>query len=58
MGDLHDFQNSLAHLRPASVACKLAAIKSLFSFAQGLGYLPINTARVLKLPAVRDNRAE
>ena len=58
LADLHDFQDSLAHLRPASVACKLAAIKSLFSFAHDLGYLPINTARVVKLPPVRDCRAE
>ena len=33
MGDLQDYADSLGHLAPASQARKLAALKSLFSFA-------------------------
>ena len=58
LGDLHAFEDSLAHLRPASVAAKLACLKSLLSFAAQLGYLPVNVGTALRLPPVRDARAE
>lgn len=57
LGDLHGFVDTLAHLAPASQACKLAAIKSLLSFAHRIGYLVFNSGSTLRLPAVRSARA-
>lgn len=47
-----------AGLQPATRRRMLAAVKSLFSFGQRLGYLPFNTAQPLRLPALRDTLAE
>ncbi len=58
IGDVQDWATSLAELRPASQARKLAAIKSLFSFAHRVGYLPFDVARPLRLPRVKDDLAE
>jgi integrase/recombinase XerD len=58
VGDLQAWAGSLSGLAPASRANRLAAIKSLFSNAQRLGYLPFNPGRVIKLPAVKRTLAE
>ncbi len=58
LGDLHGYVGSLAHLAPVSRACKLAAVKSLFSFAHRLGYVAFNPGAALRLPAVKNARAE
>ncbi|MGC4033108.1 MAG: tyrosine-type recombinase/integrase [Tepidisphaeraceae bacterium] len=60
LGDLQGFADSLdaAALRPATRRRLLAATKSLFSFGHGLGYLPFDTAKPLRLPPLRDTLAE
>jgi len=60
---LHDLQRfadelETADLRPASRHRMLSAVKSLFSFGRQLGYLPFDVARPLRLPPLRDDRAE
>lgn len=52
--DLQDFAGSLVALAPATQGRILASTKSLFAFAHRLGYLPFDTARVLRLPKVRN----
>lgn len=47
-----------AGLQPATRRRMLAAVKSLFSFGHGLGYLPYDTAKPLRLPPLRDTLAE
>lgn len=56
LGDIQSFadQQEQAGLAPATRHRKLAVVKSLFSFAHRLGYLPFDAARPLRLPAVRD----
>jgi integrase/recombinase XerD len=56
--DLQDFAGSLQSLSPATQARVLASIKSLFAFAYRLGYLPFDTARVLRLPKLRNNLSQ
>jgi len=55
--DLHSYADTLSALAPASQAVKLAAIKSLLSFAHRIGYLPVNVGAALRVPTVRDTRA-
>ena len=57
IGDVQGFADGLTHLKPASQARKLAAIKSLFAFAHRLGYLQFDVARPLRLPRVKDDLA-
>lgn len=57
LADLQDFADSLVGA-PASRARTLAAVKSLFTFAHELGYLPFDTAKVLKLPKIKNTLAE
>jgi len=45
-------------LSPATVARKLAAVKSLFSFGHRTGYLPFNVGAAVRLPHVPDLLAE
>jgi integrase/recombinase XerD len=45
-------------LQPPTRRRMLAAVKSLFAFGHRLGYLPFDTARVLRPPSVRDTLAE
>lgn len=53
--ELQSFADALeAAMTPASRNRTLSAVKSLFSFGHGLGYLPFDTARPLKLPILRD----
>ena len=58
LANLQAFADGLAHIAPANWACKLGAIKSLFTFAHRLGYVPFNVAAAVQLPAVRSVRAE
>ena len=60
LGDLQAYADQLdaAELRPATRRRLLAAIKSLYSFGHGLGYLPFDTAKPLRLPPLRDTLAE
>lgn len=58
--DLQGYADSLdaAGLQPATRRRMLAAVKSLFSFGHRLGYLTFDTAKPLRLPALRDTLAE
>ena len=60
LGELQGFADSLdaAALQPATRRRLLAATKSLFSFGHGLGYLPFDTAKPLRLPPLRDTLTE
>lgn len=56
--DLQEFAASLGGLSPASAARRLSAVKSLFSLACRLGYLPFDVGIPIRLPIVRDTLAE
>jgi integrase/recombinase XerD len=58
LSDLQNYADSLADLAPSTRARRLAGIKSLFAFAHGIGYLPFDVARPLRLPAVANRVAE
>ena len=58
VGCLQGYSDSLAGLTPASRARKLAAVKSLLSFAHRLGYTTFDVGRPVRLPAVRNRLAE
>jgi len=57
LGDLQDFSDNLAGLKPASRVRTLAAVKSLLAFGHRLGYLPFDVGRALKLPGRREGLA-
>jgi len=52
--DLQAFEESLSNLSPASRYRKLAAIKSLLSFGQKIGYLPVNVGAAMRLRKPKD----
>jgi integrase/recombinase XerD len=56
--DLQDFADSLVGLADGSRARCLAAVKSLLTFAQKIGYIPFNVGAALELPASKDTLAE
>ena len=56
---IKDVQAYLATLKPpATRANATAALKSLFSFAQETGYLPLNVGAAVKAPSVKNTLAE
>jgi integrase/recombinase XerD len=56
--DIQAFAATLGHLAPASQARRLSAVKSLFTMAHELGYVPFDVGRPVPLPAVKDRLAE
>jgi integrase/recombinase XerD len=56
--DVQAFADSLQGLAPSSRARTLAAVKSLLSFGQRIGYLPLNVGAAVKLPPRKDTLAE
>jgi integrase/recombinase XerD len=58
LSDVQGFSDSIVDLRPSSVARALASIKSLMSFAHEIGYLQYNVGLPVRLPTVRNRRAE
>ncbi len=60
VGELQDYQGFLERMNysASSQARMTAVVKSLFTFAQKIGYLQFNAAAVLKLPAKPDRRGE
>lgn len=58
LGNLQDYFSSLVYLAPASQARAVNAIKSLFSFAQKIGYLKFNPAAAILSPKVKNTLAE
>ena len=58
LGDVQGYAASLDGLASASRANALAAVKSLLSFAQEIGYLRFNVGKAVKLPSVKETLAE
>ncbi len=56
--DLQGFSDSLVGLADGSRARALAAVKSLLTFAQKIGYIPFNVGAALELPKSKDTLAE
>lgn len=58
LGDVQDFADSISDIEHSSMARALAAIKSLMSFAHEIGYVQFNVGTAVRLPTVRNRRAE
>lgn len=58
VGDLQHFVSSLAQLAPASQCRKIAATKSLFSYALRIGYVQFDAASALTVPKLKDRLSE
>lgn len=59
LGDLQDYADSLAEtFAVGSRQRMLASVKSLFTFAHKLGYLPFDPGKAIKLPAAKNTLAE
>lgn len=58
LGDLQRYSDSLGHLAPRTQCRTLAAIKSLLSFAQKIGYVRFNAGAPLSLPKPKNDLAE
>lgn len=58
LGDLQGYFSTLESLAPASRARAINAVKSLFSFAQRIGYLHFNPAAAVQGPKVKNTLAE
>ena len=60
LADIQNFAIRLGHttLSEGSRHRKLSTVKSLFGFAHRIGYLSYDTARPLRLPAVRETLSE
>jgi integrase/recombinase XerD len=56
--DVQEFTDSLAGMKSSSVGRALAVLKSLLSFAHQIGYLQFNVGLPVRLPTVRNRRAE
>lgn len=58
LGDVQAYLGTLEGQASATRANAVAALKSMFGFAQETGYLRFNIARVLKAPPVKNTLAE
>ncbi len=58
LGDLQRFFSGLADLAPTSQGRAINAVKSLFSFAQKIGYLNFNPAAAVHAPKIKNTLAE
>lgn len=58
IGDLQAYLGSLEEKAPATRANATAAMKSLFSFAQEIGYVRFNIGKAVKAPPVKNVLAE
>jgi integrase/recombinase XerD len=56
--DVQGFSDSLAALREGSRGRGLAAVKSLLTFGQKIGYLPFNVGAAVDIPKAKDTLAE
>lgn len=56
--DVQGFADTLADLAPSSQARKLAAVKSLLTFASKIGYIPFNVGAAVNLPKAEDGLSE
>lgn len=53
--DLQDYADTLADLKPNTIARKLATIKSLFAFSYRTGMIAFDVGRALRKPSIPDN---
>jgi integrase/recombinase XerD len=58
LGDLQGYFSGLESLAAASQARAINAVKSLFSFAQRIGYLTFNPAAAVQGPKIKNTLAE
>ena len=58
VGDLQAYLSTLSGQASATRANAAAALKSLFSFAQEIGFLRFNVGKAVKAPAVKNTLAE
>jgi integrase/recombinase XerD len=58
LGDVQAYADALDGLAPATRGRRLAAVKSLFGFAQRIGYTAFNVAAPVQAPAVKNVLAE
>ena len=58
LGDVQAYSDALTALAPATRGRRLAAVKSLFSFAQRIGYTTFNVAAPVQAPPVKNVLAE
>jgi integrase/recombinase XerD len=58
LGDLQGYFSGLESLAPASRARAINAVKSLFKFAQRIGYLQFNPAAAILSPKIKNTLAE
>ena len=58
LSDLSEFADDLSWLAPATQARKLRVMKSLFSFAQKVGYLAYNVGAALEAPKSKETLSE
>jgi site-specific recombinase XerD len=58
LGDVQAYLATFEAASPATRANVVGVLKSLFSFAQEIGYIPVNVARVLKTPPIKNTLAE
>lgn len=56
--DVQGFSDSLVGLTDGSKGRKLAAVKSLLTFGQKIGYLPFNVGAAVDIPKGKDSLAE
>ena len=58
LGDVQAFTDTLADVAEGSRATAIASIKSLLTFGNRIGYLPVNVGAAVRLPKVKDTLAE
>src|SRR3954453_10483869 len=58
LGDLQAYQDTLTNMAPTTQARRLSAIKSLLSFGQRTGFLPVNVGGAVRLPKAKQTLAE
>jgi integrase/recombinase XerD len=58
LGDVQAYSDALSGLAPATRGRRLAAVKSLFSFAQRIGYIVFNVTAAVQAPAIKNVLAE
>jgi integrase/recombinase XerD len=58
LDDLYSFSEALQDFEPTTLSRRMSAVKSLFSFAAAVRYLPFNVGAAYKLPKLPDRLAE
>jgi len=58
LSDMQRYEKTLTDLEKTTQARKLAAIKSLLTFAHGMGYIPVNVGKMVQLPHIQTRLAK